>query len=115
MLYKNGKYRCFYIHRLVAKAFIPNPKNLEQVDHINQDRMDSHYTNLQWFTSATNAQLKYKKFKAKGCYYNKRDNNYIVRIKTFGVIVYLARCKTEEAGNLIYREAYKEWYGIDII
>jgi len=114
MLYKNQKYESFYVHRLVATYFVDNSNNLNIVDHINQKKLQNHYENLQWVTAAENAQYKYKKFKAKGYYYNKRDNNYIVRIKTFDIQIGLARCKTKTEANLIYREAYKEWYGIDI-
>ena len=34
-LYKNGKQKFFYTHRLLATAFIPNPENKTDVDHIN--------------------------------------------------------------------------------
>lgn len=38
------------VHRLVAKAFIPNPdkENYDQVDHKNHLRDDNHYRNLRW-------------------------------------------------------------------
>lgn len=47
----------FMMHRLVAMAFIPNPKNLPVVDHINRNRADNRVENLQWVTSQENAQL----------------------------------------------------------
>lgn len=36
-LYKNGKVKPHYVHRLVAAAFIPNPEGLPVVNHINAD------------------------------------------------------------------------------
>jgi hypothetical protein len=47
-LFNEGKYRAMLIHRLVALAFIPNPYNLETVDHINRDRTDNRVENLRW-------------------------------------------------------------------
>ena len=43
-----------YVHRLVAKAFIPNKKNLPQVDHINGDKTDNIVSNLRWVTASQN-------------------------------------------------------------
>lgn len=43
-----------YIHRLVAKTFIPNPHNLPQVDHIDGDKSNNHVDNLRWVTGFQN-------------------------------------------------------------
>jgi len=42
------------IHRVVATAFIPNPNNLPQIDHINRDRADNRVSNLRWCTLKEN-------------------------------------------------------------
>ena len=47
-LCKNGKLKQYMIHRLVAKAFIPNPDNKEQVNHINEIKTDNRAENLEW-------------------------------------------------------------------
>ena len=44
----------YYKHVLVAKQFIPNPDNLPQVDHINNDRSDYHIENLRWCDNSIN-------------------------------------------------------------
>lgn len=54
---KNGGKRVnFYVHRLVAMAFIPNPDNLPVVDHIDHDRSNNRVDNLQWMTQKDNVR-----------------------------------------------------------
>jgi len=49
-------YKMEKIHRLVAKAFIPNPENKRCVDHINGDYHDNRIENLRWATHQENAR-----------------------------------------------------------
>ena len=42
------------IHRLVALAFIPNPLNLPQINHIDEDKHNNRVDNLEWITSLDN-------------------------------------------------------------
>lgn len=44
-----------YVHRLVAKAFIPNPNNYPHIDHINTDKSDNRVENLRWTDAKGNA------------------------------------------------------------
>lgn len=53
------------IHRLVAEAFIPNPDNLPQVNHIDEDRLNNKVENLEWCSSLYNANYGLRNLKMK--------------------------------------------------
>ena len=58
-LYKNGKSKSYFVHRLVAQAFIPNPESKPEVNHINGIKTDNNVKNLEWNTRTENEQHAY--------------------------------------------------------
>lgn len=54
-LYKDGKRKGFKVHRLVAIAFIPNPDNKPEVNHIDGNKINNNIDNLEWVTSSENS------------------------------------------------------------
>lgn len=53
-LTKDGKQEQYYIHRLVATAFLPNDDGLPEVDHIDANPRNNRIDNLRWVTHLTN-------------------------------------------------------------
>ena len=50
----NGKAKSFFVHRLVAEAYIPNPDNLNCVNHRDENPENSCVENLEWCTHTYN-------------------------------------------------------------
>jgi len=46
----------YYIHRLVAQYHIENPQNKKEVNHIDGNKSNNHFSNLEWVSSSENKQ-----------------------------------------------------------
>lgn len=53
-LSKEGIRKLFLVHRLVAQAFLPNPDNLPQCNHLDENKHNNCVNNLSWLTSKEN-------------------------------------------------------------
>lgn len=78
------------VHKLVAETFIPNPKNLPEVNHIDEDKSNNQVNNLEWCTKSYNI--------------NYGSRNYLVSEKlTNGIMSRTVEALDPTSGNIIYR------------
>lgn len=54
-LSKDSTLKTYKIHRLVAEIYLPNPDNLPQVNHIDEDKTNNALPNLEWCDAAYNS------------------------------------------------------------
>lgn len=63
-LYTGKTRKKFLVHRLVANAFIPNPNNLPQINHKDENPLNNNADNLEWCTAKYNNNYGTAKFRA---------------------------------------------------
>ena len=92
----SGTPKIMFIHRLVAEAFINNPENKPQVNHIDGNKLNNHINNLEWCSSienihhsiennlsGTNRCRKHKTNKSGyiGVHWHKVNKKYVARLR----------------------------------
>lgn len=81
-LYYNGKTYHPTVHRLVAKVFIPNPSNYEQVNHKDCNKENNSAENLEWCNQRYNYDEGMKTFQ-----YSKNEEHYFAKLKNSDISI----------------------------
>lgn len=116
-----NKKKNFYIHRLVGEAFIPNPKNLQVINHKDFDKSNNKASNLEWLSVEQNIRysaprMRHPKNKCKASntgekYISKRKEGWFrVTIRQFNIY---RRFKTLEEAKSFKEKAFAK--GGDVI
>lgn len=78
-LNSNNKTKKYYVHRLVAEAFIPNPSNYKEVNHKDENSLNNNVNNLEWCTSKYNANYGSRNKKLREV----KKNKYGIKVKKY--------------------------------
>jgi len=113
---KNGKCKTHRVHRVVAIAFLDNPYNLPQINHIDSVRDNNKVDNLEFCSERENSCHRFKNkettSKYTGVYFAKERNKWqsyievnkkLIRLGYFKneIDAYNARCNYEKNNNII--------------
>jgi hypothetical protein len=82
-IFFRGKQYIFYTHRLVAEYFVPNPHNLSFVTHLDGDKTNNIYANLQWVSQS---ELNKKSIESKKRNKKETASRQKIKIEEYGEI-----------------------------
>jgi len=99
------KRKCFFVHRLVAEAFIPNPDNKPEINHKDGNKKNNNVSNLEWVTHSENLQHAV----TTGLIDTKLTSNDVVLIKK---IWNIKEETTKEVSSKITKTSLGEMFGV---
>ncbi|MEA2091118.1 MAG: HNH endonuclease [Campylobacterota bacterium] len=127
-IYKDGKGKHFFVHRLIAIHFIDNSENKPHINHINAIKTDFSISNLEWCTpkenihhaiklgiNGTNRNIKHKTNKSGllGVHWHKRNKKWCARLGFNKTRYNLGFYDTKEEAGVAYDKAVMKHIGVD--
>lgn len=99
-LYNDGKHKRCFVHRLVALHFVPNPNNLQEVNHKDENKTNNKANNLEWCSRSYNATYGSKIARTKEtCILNNtytKTNDKRTALGLYGARKEIAMCDNDE-------------------
>jgi hypothetical protein len=115
-LCKNGIVKRFLIHRLVALAFIPNPEDKPEVDHIDNDQTNNRIENLRWATrqeNGRNTRIRSDNGSGiKGVSWVESQQKWLAYIMIDGIKVHIGCYNTIEEATLARQTRANQAFGV---
>lgn len=112
-LYKDGKRKTHFVHRLVAKAFLPNPDNLPMVNHKDFNKANNNVGNLEFVTPRGNSlyssMASTHSSKYAGVTWCKRRHKWQAQYQVGTKKVFLGRYASEVEAHKAYVNAINEF------
>ena len=116
LLSKDGKSKNLLTHRLVALAFIENPLEKPDVDHIDRNRANNSIDNLRWSTTSENLMNSTKRaFTSsiyKGVYFHGQSGRWRAQIRINGIATHLGNFRTEKEAAGAYNSFAALHFGV---
>lgn len=99
LLYKNGNGARKTVHRIVATAFIENPLGLNEINHIDENKLNNFVGNLEWCNHQSNVKCYRENHKDKKTRNGKRKSLRVAQLSIDGNLI-----KTWENARTIFLE-----------
>ncbi len=115
-LSKNGTTKRLLVHRLVALAFIENPLEKPDVDHIDRNKSNNSIDNLRWSTTSENLMNSSKRaFTSsiyKGVYFHGQSDRWRAQVRINGTANHLGNFRTEKEAAESYNAFAALHFGV---
>lgn len=112
-LFKNKKIKMFFIHRLVASAFLDKKDERPEVNHIDHNPENNAVSNLEYVNRDENLRCYYNKHRLYKGFITRADRKrkFTVTMIVYGIKIYGESFFNKEDAQKSFSESYFEWWG----
>jgi hypothetical protein len=111
-LSKDSKTKKCKVHRLVGEYFLDNPDNLPQVNHIDEDKTNNYYRNLEYVINLKNTNNYHSKNGTRKYGVHMSQGKWRARIKKDGKTIHIGQYEDKDIAYQAFHDKYKELHGV---